>query len=98
MGMAPCYTNHTSITQDEQEMATMLLNAAGAQLTTSGCRSTTILCSPTRTPATTTTATLRELSGRLPAPEFHQWMMKRGLIDEKGVLTELAGDASIFLQ
>ena len=43
-------------------------------------------------------ATLRELSGRLPAPEFHQWMMKRGLIDEKGVLTELAGDASIFLQ
>ena len=42
--------------------------------------------------------TLRELSGRLPAPEFHQWMMKRGLIDEKGVLTELAGDASIFLQ
>jgi len=27
MGMAPCYTNHTSITQDEQEMATMLLNA-----------------------------------------------------------------------
>ena len=32
MGVAPCYTNHTSITQDEQEMATMLLNAAGANL------------------------------------------------------------------
>ena len=30
MGMAPCYTNHTSITQDDQEMATALLAMAGA--------------------------------------------------------------------
>lgn len=97
MGMAPCYTNHTSITQDEQEMATMLLNAAGANYYI-GCRSTTISCSPTRTPATTTTPPCGSSPAVCPAPEFHQWMMKRGLIDEKGVLTELAGDASIFLQ
>ena len=42
-------------------------------------------------------ATLRELSHRLPAPEFHQWMMKKGLMDENGILTPLAGDGSIFL-
>lgn len=97
MGMAPCYTNHTSITQDEQEMATMLLNAAGANYYIGVPVNDDIMLSYQDT-SYHDNATLRELSGRLPAPEFHQWMMKRGLIDEKGVLTELAGDASIFLQ
>ena len=97
MGMAPCYTNHTSITQDEQEMATMLLNAAGANYYIGVSVNDDIMLSYQDT-SYHDNATLRELSGRLPAPEFHQWMMKRGLIDEKGVLTELAGDASIFLQ
>ena len=43
-------------------------------------------------------ATLRELSHRLPAPEFHKWMMKMELMDEHGRLTPKAGDASIFLK
>ena len=30
MGMAPCWTNHTSITMDDQQQATMLLALAGA--------------------------------------------------------------------
>jgi len=30
MGMAPCYTNHTNINQDDQEVATMLLAMAGS--------------------------------------------------------------------
>ena len=97
MGLPPCYTNHTSITQDEQEMATMLLNAAGANYYIGVSVNDDIMLSYQDT-SYHDNATLRELSGRLPAPEFHQWMMKRGLIDEKGVLTELAGDASIFLQ
>ena len=43
-------------------------------------------------------ATLRELTGRKPAPEFHRWLMKQGLMDENGILTEKAGDGSIFLK
>ena len=43
-------------------------------------------------------ATLRELTHRLPAPEFHRWMMKMDLMDENGILTARAGDGSIFLK
>ena len=97
MGMAPCYTNHTSITQDDQEMATMLLNAAGANYYMGVPVGDDVMLSYQDT-SFHDDATLRELSHRLPAPEFHQWMMKKGLMDEKGVLTALAGDGSIFLK
>jgi ethanolamine ammonia-lyase large subunit len=30
MGMAPCYTNHTKMDQNDQEIATMLLAMAGS--------------------------------------------------------------------
>jgi ethanolamine ammonia-lyase large subunit len=97
MGMAPCYTNHTSITQDDQEMATMLLNAAGANYYMGVPVGDDVMLSYQDT-SFHDDATLRELSGRKPAPEFFRWMVKRGLMTENGVLTELAGDASIFLR
>ncbi len=97
MGMAPCYTNHTSITQDDQEMATMLLNAAGANYYMGVPVGDDVMLSYQDT-SFHDDAALRELSGRTPAPEFHRWMMRKGLMDERGVLTELAGDGSIFLK
>ncbi|MEM1485912.1 ethanolamine ammonia-lyase subunit EutB [Oscillospiraceae bacterium PP1C4] len=97
MGMAPCYTNHTSITQDDQEMATMLLAMAGANYYMGVPVGDDVMLSYQDT-SFHDDATLRELTGRKPAKEFHQWMMKRGLMDENGVLTELAGDGSIFLK
>ncbi|MCI8539087.1 MAG: ethanolamine ammonia-lyase subunit EutB [Oscillospiraceae bacterium] len=97
MGMAPCYTNHTSITQDDQEMATILLNAAGANYYMGVPVGDDVMLSYQDT-SFHDDAALRELSHRLPAPEFHQWMMKMGLMDEKGILTPKAGDGSIFLR
>ena len=97
MGMAPCYTNHTSITQDEQEMATMLLNAAGANYYIGVPVNDDIMLSYQDT-SFHDDATLRELTRRLPAPEFHKWLMKLDLMDEHGRLTARAGDASIFLK
>jgi ethanolamine ammonia-lyase large subunit len=41
-------------------------------------------------------ATLRELLGRTPAPEFFEWLKKMELMDEKGRLTPKAGDPSVF--
>ncbi len=96
MGMAPCFTNHTSITMDDQQIAAMLLNAAGANYYIGVPVSDDIMLSY-QDCSYHDNATMRELSGRLPAPEFHRWMMKMGLIDERGVLTPRAGDASIFL-
>ncbi|MEG0764874.1 MAG: ethanolamine ammonia-lyase subunit EutB, partial [Pseudoflavonifractor sp.] len=89
--------NHTSITQDDQEMGTMLLNAAGANYFMGIPVGDDVMLSYQDT-SFHDDATLRELSGRKPAPEFHKWMMKLGLMDERGLLTERAGDGSIFLR
>lgn len=97
MGMAPCYTNHTSITQDDQEMGTMLLTMAGANYFMGIPVGDDIMLSYQDT-SFHDDAALRELTHRLPAPEFHKWMMKMDLIDEHGVLTARAGDGSIFLK
>ena len=96
MGMAPCYTNHTSITQDDQEIATMLLNLAGANYYMGVPLGDDVMLSYQDT-SFHDDATLRELAHKKPAPEFHRWMMDRGLMDENGILTERAGDGSIFL-
>ena len=97
MGMAPCYTNHTSITQDDQEMATALLAMAGANYYMGVPVGDDVMLSYQDT-SFHDDATLRELTHRLPAPEFHRWMMKMDLMDENGILTARAGDGSIFLK
>ena len=97
MGMAPCYTNHTSITQEDQEMATTLLAIAGANYYMGVPLGDDVMLSYQDT-SFHDDATLRELSHRLPAPEFHKWMMKMDLMDENGILTARAGDGSIFLK
>lgn len=95
MGMAPCYTNHTKINQDDQEMATMLLAMAGANYYMGIPMGDDIMLAYQDT-SYHDDATLRELLGRTPQPEFFEWMKKHELIDENCRLTPKAGDASIF--
>jgi ethanolamine ammonia-lyase large subunit len=95
MGMAPCYTNHTKINQDDQEMATMLLALAGSNYYMGVPMGDDVMLAYQDT-SYHDDATLRELLKRTPAPEFFKWMQKMGLMDEKGRLTEKGGDASIF--
>ncbi len=97
MGMAPCWTNHTSITMDDQQQATMLLGLAGATYYMGVPHADDVMLAYQDT-SFHDDATLRELLGRTAAPEFHRWMMSRELCDERGVLTERAGDGSIFLK
>jgi ethanolamine ammonia-lyase large subunit len=97
MGMAPCWTNHTSITMDDQQQATMLLAAAGATYYIGIPIADDVMLAYQDT-SYHDNATLRELLGRTPAPEFHRWMMTHELMDEHGVLTDRAGDGSIFLK
>lgn len=40
-------------------------------------------------------ATIREVLGLRPTPEFEKWMENMGLMED-GHLTEIAGDPSIF--
>ena len=95
MGMAPCYTNHTKINQDDQEMATMLLALAGSNYYMGVPMGDDVMLAYQDT-SYHDDAALRELLKRTPAPEFFKWMQKLELMDEKGRLTAKGGDASIF--
>lgn len=96
MGMAPCFTNHTPINIDDQQMATMLLALAGSNYYMGVPAGDDVMLAYQDT-SFHDDAMLREITHRKPAPEFHEWMMRRGLMDENGKLTALAGDGSIFL-
>jgi ethanolamine ammonia-lyase large subunit len=95
MGMAPCFTNHTGITQDDQEIACLLLNAANCNYYMGVPMGDDVMLAY-QDVSFHDDNTMRELSHRKPAPEFHQWAMKMGILDEEGRLGERAGDASMF--
>lgn len=96
MGMAPCYTNHTNINQDDQEVATMLLAMAGSNYYMGVPVGDDVMLSYQDT-SYHDDATLREILGLKPAPEFFRKIVEFGILDESGKLTERAGDASLFL-
>jgi ethanolamine ammonia-lyase large subunit len=78
MGMAPCYTLHSQITLEGQQMATQLLAAAGANYYMD------VYLNTDRMLAYFDTSghddqTLREVYGRAPAPEFLEWGIERGI-------------------
>lgn len=96
MGMAPCFTNHTSITMDDQQEATMLLNLAGANYYMGLPMADDVMLAYVDT-SFHDDAALREMMGKKPAPEFFRWMVKHELMDENGHLTDRAGDGSVFI-
>ena len=97
MGMAPCYTNHTGIDQNDQEIATMLLAMAGANYYMGLPCGDDVMLSYMDT-SFHDDATLRELLHLTPAPEFFEWTKRMGVLDDNGCLTPEAGDASMFLR
>ena len=96
MGMAPCYTSHTPISMDDQQIATMLLALAGSNYYMGVPGGDDVMLAYMDT-SFHDDAMLREITQKKPAPEFHVWLMRKGLMDEYGKLTALAGDGSIFL-
>jgi ethanolamine ammonia-lyase large subunit len=85
MGMAPCYTLHSEITMEGQQIAAELLTAAGANYFMD------VYLSIDRMLAYFDTCghddqTMREIHGLTPAPEFLEWSIARGIFtrDEDG--------------
>src|SRR5260370_11163723 len=72
MGMAPCYTLHSNITLEGQQAATQLLTAAGANYYMDVAINTDRMLAYFDTSGHDD-QTLREVHGRLPAPEFLEW-------------------------
>lgn len=81
MGMAPCYTLHSQITLEGQQMATELLTAAGANFFMD------VYLGTDRMLAYFDTSghddqTLREIYDLKPAPEFLAWAISRGIFEQ----------------
>lgn len=88
MGMAPCYTLHSQITTEGQQIATTLLTAAGANYFMD------VYLGVDRMLAYFDTSahddqTLREIFSREPAPEFTEWAIGKGVFqrDAQGAVT-----------
>lgn len=97
MGMAPCYTNHSSMGQNDQENATMLLALAGANYYMGVPVGDDIMLNYQDT-SFHDDVTLRELLNLKPAKEFFSWLVEVGVLTKEGGLTARAGDASIFIK
>lgn len=81
MGMAPCYTLHSQITLEGQQMATQLLASAGANYYMD------VYLNNDRMLAYFDTSghdnqSLREIHGRTPTPEFLAWALERGIFEK----------------
>jgi ethanolamine ammonia-lyase large subunit len=80
MGMAPCYTLHSNITLEGQQMATELLTAAGANFYMDVALNTDRMLAYFDTSGHDD-QTLRETHGRLPAPEFLEWALSKQIFE-----------------
>jgi ethanolamine ammonia-lyase large subunit len=79
MGMAPCYTLHSKITLEGQQMAAEMLAAAGANYYMDVCLNTDRMLAYFDTSAHDD-QTLREIYGKNPAPEFLEWAVQRDIL------------------
>lgn len=94
MGIAPCYTNHMKADQNDQEMGTLLCAMAGSNYFMGVPGGDDVMLSYQDT-SYHDDASTREILGLRPLPEFEKWLEKMGIM-ENGILTERAGDPSIF--
>jgi ethanolamine ammonia-lyase large subunit len=78
MGMAPCYTLHSNILLEGQQMAAQLLAAAGANYYMDVCLNTDRMLAYFDTSGHDD-QTLREIYGRQPAGEFLDWAIAKGI-------------------
>lgn len=95
MGVDVCYTNHIKADQNDMDNLSVLLASAGVNFLIGVAMADDCMLNYQST-SFHDIATLRELLGLRPAPAFEAWLEKMGLM-EKGRLTPLAGDPTIFM-
>jgi ethanolamine ammonia-lyase large subunit len=96
MGCDACYTNHAVATQNDIENLAVLLTAAGCNYFMGVPMGDDAMLSYQCT-SYHDAPSLRQLLDLRPIPQFEAWMEDLGLMKD-GKLTDVAGDASFFLQ
>ena len=94
MGCDACYTNHADTDHNDLENLEILLANAGCTFFMGLPMGDDVMLNYQST-SYHDAATLRQLLGLRPAPEFEAWMEEMGLLRD-GKLTARAGDASLF--
>ncbi|MEB3101614.1 ethanolamine ammonia-lyase subunit EutB [Ferviditalea candida] len=95
MGVDVCYTNHMKADQNDMDNLAVLLAAAGVNYIIGAPMADDCMLNYQST-SYHDIASLRELLGLRPAPEFERWLERMGLMRD-GRLTEAAGDPTIFM-
>ncbi len=96
MGCDACYTNHMKADQKDIENLAVLLTAANCNYFMGVPMGDDVMLNYQCT-SYHDVATLRQLLGLRPAPEFECWMEEMGLMKD-GRLTERAGDPRVFVK
>jgi ethanolamine ammonia-lyase large subunit len=94
MGCDACYTNHADADQNDLENLEVLLATAGCNFFMGLPMGDDVMLNYQST-SFHDDATLRQLLGFRPAPEFEAWLGEMGIMQD-GRLTARAGDASVF--
>ncbi|MCS7464604.1 ethanolamine ammonia-lyase subunit EutB [Paenibacillus doosanensis] len=95
MGVDVCYTNHMKADQNDMDNLAVLLAAAGVNYIIGVPMADDCMLNYQST-SYHDIATLREMMGLRPAPEFERWLERMGIM-ENGRLTPIAGDPSLFM-
>lgn len=83
MGVDVCYTNHANADQDDMDNLLTLLGVAGCNFIMGVPGADDIMLNYQST-SFHDALYIREVLGLRPSPEFEQWLIKYGLMDEKG--------------
>lgn len=88
MGVDVCYTNHAEADQDDMDNLLTLLGVAGCNFIMGIPGSDDIMLNYQST-SFHDALYLRRVLGLRPAPEFEQWLLKQGIVDDRGHLLTL---------
>ena len=89
MGVDVCYTNHAEADQDDMDNLLTLLGVAGCNFVMGIPGSDDIMLNYQST-SFHDALYLRKVLGLRPAPEFEQWLMRQGIVDERGELLQIS--------
>lgn len=85
MGVDVCYTNHAEADQDDMDNLLTLLGVAGCNFVMGIPGSDDIMLNYQST-SFHDALYLRKVLGLKPAPEFEGWLIKQGIVDDKGYM------------
>ena len=96
MGVDVCYTNHAEADQDDMDNLLTLLGVAGCNYIMGVPGADDIMLNYQST-SFHDALYLRKVLNKKPAPEFEEWLLKQGIIDEEGNKLPI-GESHLLLQ